>query len=193
MREELFENIDEKDFIQFLRDHGIKETPSDLVNENARLFQTKFGFDIYCTSFSKAGLVCFKYTDTASVHPNVERKKIHGVMKMKECISVIEQCIREPKKVHTKPRSIKILEGLTGCTAYLHHMQFGKWHISNVGNGQNFSLFNNPFGLTMGYTRGEDDFEILCGSASNDPQGYQPLKKIIEILANNGAVKPEFL
>ena len=79
---------------------------------------------------------------------------------------------------------ILYLERLTGKTATRKHNSFGKWHIV----GQGYSMFNNPFKVSLGYTNGENNYEIWYMNDEKEPQGYQTVDQIEKALHQFGLI-----
>lgn len=81
---------------------------------------------------------------------------------------------QDPQKLQRKPDSIAYLERLTGQTAYRKHNSFGKWYIGC----DKYSMFNNPFGTSLGYTSGENNFEIWYLKHEKEPRERQTVTNI---------------
>ena len=74
------------------------------------------------------------------------------------------------------------LEVLTGKKATRKFLHFGKWNIHTP----HFTFFNNPFGLDLGYTRTENEFEVFEEDTSNIHQRV-PLSKLKQMILTKQA------
>ena len=108
-----------------------------------------------------------------------------GCLSGNDIIKAIQQLEINPDKLRTKPGSIIKLEEITGQKAFRMENAFGKWHIRSA----NYSMFNNPFGCSLGYTRTEDEFEIYFFERDSEPRARVSVGTVIELLKSYGYIK----
>lgn len=82
--------------------------------------------------------------------------------------------------IYHKPYNILTLEKLTGKMAKLHPLHFAKWHIRSRNE---FSIVNNPYGLSLGYSKSKDDFELFFDDERTNPEdgGIYPYLSVITV------------
>lgn len=149
-----------------------------IEKDNVKLYKSPYGVSF----FNSRGIMWFYYYDDDITTDN--RLKM-GAMGSNDVIKALEILEKEPKKLREKPESIKTLEKLTGDEAHIKLNSFGSWHLS--GNG--YSLFNNPFCMTLGYTDSADNFEIWFMDKENEPREYQSLQAVIDGLCKYSYIK----
>ena len=160
-------NMD-KDPTKILTDTFGNPTLKNIENKKTLVWETPYG-----VSFSKMSSFMWVY------HYNKTLKFIKegcyiGCLSGGDVYTILEQLKCDPNKLKRKPESIKYLEQLTGNTAYRKHNSFGKWHLSDEG----FSMFNNPFGISLGYTNSENNYEIWYINNEKEPRERQTVNQI---------------
>lgn len=134
------------------------------------------------------GLWAFRYdADLPGLHRRAGAD-MHGVMSGADVDSAVAALLAEPDRLRTRPAAIVTLEALTGRPAYLKDNYFGGWHLYVHGE---YSLFNNPFRVSLGYTDSADNFEVWFKRAEGEPRGHVPLDALCAELRRRGYAKPE--
>ncbi len=109
-----------------------------------------------------------------------------GVFSADDVIKVLAVFEDDKDALRRKPASIRIIERKTGLTAFRKRNFFGGWHIHN--KKPFCSLFNNPFGVSTGYTKTADEFEIWY-EGIEDPLEYQSLESVLLIINDLGIAR----
>ena len=97
-------------------------------------------------------------------------------------IKIIDQFCNEPDKLRKKPESVNRIENATKTTACLKSHIFGNWQVYV----KDVSMFCNPFGITYGYTRSANEWDIWFVSKDNNPREYQTTDQILVGLQQYG-------
>lgn len=116
---------------------------------------------------------------------DLDEKRGQGCLSGNDIITSIQQLEKNPNKLRTKPQSIIRLEEATGQKAFRMENAFGKWHIRT----NDYSMFNNPFGCSLGYSDTENDFEFYWLHGNEDPLERVPVDKIIILLKSKGYIE----
>jgi hypothetical protein len=147
--------------------------PNDEKSEVVKTWNTPHGVIFKLMTMSSFGLMIYEYDSTLeSIAPDGRE----SVISFKDVVSVIDQLLKNPDKLRTKPRSIKRIEEQTGYQAVRKRRGFGKWHLY-VGN---VSMFCNPFSTELGYTSSEDEFEVWFRGMEQNPRQYQSTEEVLE-------------
>lgn len=105
-------------------------------------------------------------------------KYSEGTLNSNDIIKCLQIFKKDPNYLRNKPESIVELEKVTGITASRSATKFGGWHLCQPV----WSAFNNPFGLSLGYTSDADHFEIWFKGKEKDPREEQTIDQIIEAM-----------
>jgi hypothetical protein len=146
-------------------------------------WNTKCGVSFYQVPSLAGFLFCYKYED--ELGPFLKCKNKKGVILFKDVMCVVAQLVVNPQKLRTKPVSVQIVESATGAVGYLKENAFGKWHV-NVGHA---SMFCNPFGTELGYTRFADEWEIWYRDHEENPRERQSTPDVLRELKAFGYMK----
>ena len=147
----------------------------------SKMYKTPYGFLIEITKFSDFDMYMYYYEKDIGF---LNEGNSQGMMCGSDIIKVLKVLKFNPTKLREKSESIKYFENLTGTVAMRKSNDFGKWHISN----KNFSMFNNPFELSLGYTRNENQFEIWFLSKETEPRMYQSIASIESAMKSFGYI-----
>ena len=164
--------------------------PTDMLNELTKpevtpkwtRWQTTYG-----VSFEKqrnGSKIWFYFYDKNLPHVRESEKSRRGGISQADVAVVLRQFKTNPDKLRQKPQSIKDLEKVTGVLAVRKWQGFGKWHLYN----SDFTTFNNPFGLSTGYTDSADEFEIWFRTKEEWPRRQQTVSQISAALTKFGMV-----
>lgn len=139
---------------------------------------------------------CYRY------HADVDRVGngfgcIHNINDLRHIVDKLQEF---PDILVTKPKSIQILEKLTGIPAVLNYRNFGShfgsWLISRE---EEFYLCNNPMQLPDRWSSSEDDFEVWFDDFDDvmkhdfdNPIGEQSVEEVIEMLGERGLNNDEW-
>ncbi len=121
------------------------------------------------------------------VHPRRAGAEMHGVMSGADVDGALTALQAEPDRLRTRPAAVATLEALTGRTARLKDNYFGGWYLCVDGE---YSLFNNPFRVSLGYTDSTDNFEVWFKRTEDEPRGYVPLNELCAELRRRGYAGP---
>lgn len=111
-------------------------------------------------------------------HLRAEREG-RGALSDVDINKVVKKLSVNPQYLRRKPESVAYLERVTGESAHRKRNAFGKWALVRTGM---FSMFNNPFGLSLGYTRGPNEYEIWFFEKEQEPRENQSVMEITDAL-----------
>ena len=162
----LFENpIDPKPFLNKCVSPVVTSKNNKLITK----WQTPYG-----VTFSDHGfgdMYFYKYdSDLNDILDN------HGCLSGNDIVKVLNQLQQNPNQLRTKPNSIIMLENAIGTKAH-RHSQFGKWQIVS---DDEYSMINNPFSASLGYTNSADEFELYF--FKDDPLEHLSVSEVLHEL-----------
>lgn len=96
----------------------------------------------------------------------------HGVFGKEDIPNIIATFKADPNALAAKPSSVVQIESLTHFKAIRKPNQFGAWHITGVINESRFSMFNNPFNVSTGYTNSAYVYEVWWRDEADEPSSY---------------------
>lgn len=150
------------------------------------VWKTPYGVSFTRDNCMGDSLWFYRYdSDMDSIRPLENEDDIHGCMSGRDIEMAVNQLVVNPNKLREKPKSVKYFERLTGVAAKRKENAFGKWHIKC----DEFSMFNNPFGLELGYTKGENEYEIWIFE-EEEPRAYQSVTDVELALREYGYINP---
>ncbi len=165
--------------------------PTDMLNELTKpevtpkcsRWQTTYGVSFEkLTNPGRFWTYCYDETLSHVLRPVHARS---GCLSQQDLVTVLKQLKSNPDKLRHKPQSVKDLEKFTGIPAVLKYEGFGAWHLSKPNH---FSVFNNPFGISLGYTDSADDFEAWFNPKEAWPRKHQTVPQISTALSKFGMV-----
>jgi len=148
---------------------------------DGKWYETSYG-----VAFSPGfgGLWSYRYDEgLPGVPADDANEETHGVMSGADVKKALDALQADPRMLRTRPASIITLEALTGRTAHLKTNYFGGWHLYS---GREYSLFNNPFGVELGYTDSADTFEVWFRAHEAEPREYVSLDTLCGELRRYG-------
>ena len=157
----------------------LKPVVDSLLGEGATE-KEEWDFSIYgFTCHSKMGLIFFTLLDRGG-------KDHGGCISNADLLKVVTYIKKQPNgySILTKPQVIRHLESITGVEGVMRK-SLGRWYLSLVPK---FSIFNNTFSLSLGYTDAVDNFEVYFMSLEDEPQEYVPLSALLDKLDANGFI-----
>lgn len=153
-------------------------------------WETDYGFTISMVGATKL-LYSYTYENIPFIEPApsplLPNSHCDGLFGDEDVASILAKFIEDPDALRKKPSSIIALERATGIAAVRKHNYFGGWHLRM--DDPFFSAFNNPFGVSTGYTKSEDRFEIWYGE-EEEPAPDCTLEYVFEVLGKLGYLTP---
>lgn len=123
--------------------------------EQRPTWKTSYGASFQELSLKKMDLWGFHYDKDLLMRP----EQPFGVFSGADVDQAIKVLEKDPNKLKDMPKGMKILQE-KGAKVRRHPSHFGQWQAYN----EQFSVINNPLGVSLGYTFNEDDYEIMTFS-----------------------------